>query len=338
MITLINKTISELGEASKNANSSTLAKINQIKKAIESKNPDDILLPLQKSGDLSQYFEYWQSRSCQEPSEIKATFQGNDRPVIHVLIDLHILRLISGEPSKIIWKNPNIVNPHGTLSVSTKKPDYNSQSKTAVILRISRQAVQKLCKGKFKPALNDNGQINLWHPVVQQHKADIEAKKANVSGPVPKPETGSTKGQSPAFSLMQNGSFRTEITFEEIESLTLKQIVERYGGIVGFKNYVDALDKMSAWKNKELKYEQARKKLIKKNPVARSLFSIVDIAFRRIVTEYPTTVTDQLIAIALGKKKTARIDAIALQEQALSKILKGVKREVVKGLDDVEKD
>ena len=38
------------------------------------------------------------------------------------------------------------------------------------------------------------------------------------------------------------------------------------------------------------------------------------------------------------KKKTARIDAIALQEQALSKILKGVKREVVKGLDDAEKD
>lgn len=222
-----------------------------------------------------------------------------------------------------------------------KKPDWNSQSKTAVILRISRQAVQKLCKGKFNPAVckegKEKGKVNLWHPVVQQHKADLEAKKANVSGPTP-PGNGSKKGKSVSVSvsLPQNGNL--EITFEDVENLTIKEIVERYGGIAGFKNYVDALDKMSAWKNKELKYEQARKKLIKKNPVARSLFSIVDIAFRRIVTEYPTTVTDQLIAISLGKKKTARIDAIALQEQALSKILKGVKREVLKGLDDVEKD
>ena len=101
---LINKTVEELKTVDdKKA-------VDKIRKAIESKSPDDILLPLQKSGDLSQYFEYWQSRSCQEPGEIKATFQGNDRPVIHVLIDLHILRLISGEPSKIIWKNPNIVN------------------------------------------------------------------------------------------------------------------------------------------------------------------------------------------------------------------------------------
>ena len=217
----------------------------------------------------------------------------------------------------------------------TKKPDYNSQSKTAIILRVSRQAVQKLCKGKFKPALNEKGKINLWHPVVQQHKSDLEAKRQAVKAPIPKP-TGQHGKTKYTPSQTNPGNYNTEITFEEIENLTIKQVVERYGGIVGFKNYVDALDKMAAWKIKEQKYNERRKELIEKNPVAMALFSIINIAFKRIL-EYPDTVTDQLIAIAKGDKKTARIDAIDLQTQTLSKILKSVKREVVrdlKGIDD----
>ncbi len=338
---LFEQTVDELKKTAIGANSSTLAKINQIKKAIESKTPDDILLTLQKSEDLSQYFQYWQSRSCQDPSEIKATIQGHDRQIIHVLIDLHILKLISGEPSKIIWKDPNIVNPQGKLSVSTKKPDYNSQTKIALILGVSRQAVQKLCKGKFKPALNDKGKVNLWHPIVQQHKADLEAKKAAVSGPVPKPITKNESGNGYPSPLPQTNNgysdFKTEISFSDIENLTVKQVVERYGGIQGFKNYVDSLKAISDWKNKEQKYRKDRKKLIEKNPVAMSIYSIINIGFKRIL-EYPETVTDQLTAIAKGKKKTARIDMVALQEQTLSKILKNVKAEALKSLNDAGKD
>ncbi len=108
MITLINKNISELSETAKNANSSTLTKINRIKKAIQSQTPDDILLNLQKSGNLSKYFEYWESRSSQDPEKIKDTFQNKSRPVIEILIDLHILKSIN-EPSKIKWTAPVII-------------------------------------------------------------------------------------------------------------------------------------------------------------------------------------------------------------------------------------
>jgi len=212
----------------------------------------------------------------------------------------------------------------------TKKPDYNSQSKTAIILGVSRQAVQKLCKGKFKPALNEKGKINLWHPIVQQHKEELEAKRTAVKAPTP----GKPSKAKPSYQT-SNENFNIEITFEEIENLTIKQVVERYGGIVGFKNYVDALAKMSDWKNKEQKYLTGRNKLIEKNPVAASLFSIINVAFKRIL-EYPETVTDQLIAIAQGNKKTARIDVIELQTQTLSKILKSVKREVVRDLKKID--
>ncbi len=326
---LVNNTISELKE-----NNSKEA--DTIRKAISKQTPDDILLILQKSGDLSQYFEYWQQRSYQDTREIKATFQGNDRPVIQVIIDQHILKLIGGEPSKIIWRDPNIVNPHGSLSVHKKKPDYYTQSKLALVLNISRQAVQKLCKGKFQPAIKDK-KINLWHPIVQQHKSELEAKRLAVKSPMPKPkaENQPRKTKPSAGAQTTNVNFNIEITFEEIENLTIKQVVEKYGGIIGFKSYVDALDKMAAWKIKEQKYKERSRELIEKKPVALSLFSIINMAFKRIL-EYPETVTDQLIAIAQGNKKTSRIDAIDLQTQTLSKILKSVKREVVRDLKKIE--
>ncbi len=342
MITLINNTVAELGELSTGANSATLQKINRIKKAIQSQDPDDILLILQKSGDLSPYFGYWNERSSQDPEKIKETFQNTDRPVVQILIDQHILKsIIDPGKSKIVWINPNIVNPQKRKvipqSIENKKPDYNSQSKTAIILGVSRQAVQKLCKGKFFPAVGtegrDKGKVNLWHPIVQQHKAEIESKKNPDTGPAP----GKPVNKTPKKSTEANGHNNTEVTFEEIENLTIKEVVERYGGISGFKTYVEALEKISSWKGKEQKYLERRKQLVSINPVARSLYSLVDSGFRRVL-EYPTTVTDQLTAIALSKKKTSRIDMIALQEEMLSRILKGVKKEVLKGLDDVGGD
>ncbi len=342
MINLITQTIKELSETAKGANSSDLIKINRIKNAVENQNPDDILLILQKSGDLSQYFGYWNERSSQDPEEIKETFQNTDRPVVQILIDQHILKSIA-EPgkSKIVWINPNIVNPQKRKvipqSIENKKPDYNSQSKTAIILGVSRQAVQKLCKGKFLPAVGtegkDKGKVNLWHPIVQQHKAELESKKNPDTGPAP----GKPVSKIPKKATESNGHNATEVTFEEIENLTIKEVVERYGGISGFKTYVEALEKISSWKGKEQKYLERRKQLVSINPVARSLYSLVDSGFRKVL-EYPTTVTDQLTAIALSKKKTSRIDMIALQEQTLSDILKVIKHEVLKGLDDVGGD
>jgi len=216
----------------------------------------------------------------------------------------------------------------------TKKPAWKNQSELGDTLGISRQAVQKLSKGKFKPAVctegKDKGKINRWHKIVVLHKEELEAKRSAVKAPTP----GKPSKTKPSYQT-SNENFNIEITFEEIENLTIKQVVERYGGIVGFKNYVDALAKMSDWKNKEQKYLTGRNKLIEKNPVAASLFSIINVAFKRIL-EYPETVTDQLIAIAQGNKKTARIDVIELQTQTLSKILKSVKREVVRDLKKIE--
>lgn len=216
-----------------------------------------------------------------------------------------------------------------------KKPAWKSQTEIADVLGVSRQAVQKLCKGKFKLAVctegKEKGKINRWHPVIVQHKEELETKRAE-SGPKP------TKSKKPTDKKKDSGPhyINTEVTIEDIEHMTIKEVVERYRGMVGFKNYMDSLAKMADWKVKEQKYLERRNQLVEKKGVADSLFSVLDMCLRWIVGEYPVAVTDRLIAIALSKRKTARIEMIALQEKELSKRVKGTKDELVRDLKKIE--
>jgi len=341
MISLIKKTLPEIAELSGKANSRTLKNINSIKKAIKSKNPDHILLPLQKSGELSFFFEYWQSRTSKSPETIKSTINDQRKSVIEIIIDMHILKSIN-EPTKIIWTNPSIINPvkQSKLilkneSVQNKNPSWKSQSSIADILGVSRQAVQKLCRpgGKFVPALNEKRKINRWHPIIVQHKEDLDARKKNSQNPVKPKEF--VQNKTPAISQIKN-AFSMEITFEDVEHLTLRQIVETYGGIQGFKNYMDALVKMSEFKTKDQKYEKDRGKLIEKDSVAKALFSIVNAMLSRIVNEYPSSIVDQLFAIAKSGKDTSRIDGINLMREAASSIIKYAKSELIRDLEKLK--
>lgn len=216
-----------------------------------------------------------------------------------------------------------------------KNPAWKAQSEIADIIGVSRQLIQKHAKKKLLPAVctegKDKGKLNRWHQCVEDYKLEVEAKRGTkvdqISKAIKEPDNKT---------IVINGQ-NQEISIEEIENLTLKQIVERYGGIAGFKAYAETLDKIASWKIREIKYEQTRKKLVSKNPVVSSLFALIN-AGNKSILEYPPTVTDQLMAIANSGRKTARIEMIELQNQALSKILKGVKQEVLKGLKDVERD
>lgn len=216
-----------------------------------------------------------------------------------------------------------------------KKPDWNSQTKIGIILGVSRQAVQKLCKSKFKPALNEKGKINLWHPIVQLHKEELEEKRKATAGPLPKSKPTTKESFTIPKAKTNQPEFRDEIATEEIEDLTLKEIVRNYGTIQGFKTYLDSMTKMVEWKLKEQKYRHTRNELIEKVPVASSLFSIINMMLSRIVNEYPATVTDQLFAIVKSDKDTSRIDAIDLQRKTLSKIIKDAKKELVRDLKKI---
>lgn len=214
-----------------------------------------------------------------------------------------------------------------------KKPAWKSQSEIADICGVSKQAIQKQCRTKFKDALNDKGELNRWHPAVIAYKELQDEKKRQAVDPLVNQKK--TKESPQIKSIPINGSGE-EIPIDEISNLTLKQIVDKWGGISGFRPYVDAMAKMTEWKIKDQKYRADRNELIEKVPTAQALFSIINMGFSRIVNDYPQFITDRLIAIARSSKNTARIDIIELQQQALSEILKTVKKELVADLKKID--
>ena len=219
-------------------------------------------------------------------------------------------------------------------TLGKKLPDYNNQAKTARMLGVTKQAVQKQCRegGKVsREAINEKGKINWWHPSVQAWKKEREEEAAAKGQPVEQIKPGNPIAKKPNEGPRH---INAEVTFQEIEDLTVKEVVERYGGMIGFKNFVDALRSMSDWKAKETKYQEIRGKLVSINPVADSLFSILNTCLRWIVGEYPVSITDRLIAIAKSDRDTARIEIIELQEEELSKRIKETKEDVTRKLRD----
>lgn len=279
--------------------------------------------------------------------------------------------------------------------MQNKKSEYYSQSGLAKIFGTSRQLVQRLCRDKFKPAMNKEGEIDLWHPVVQKHKTTLDEKRAAVADPfviaereaakkaskkkkkkkvVKKPVRKPVKkvakkkvvkrpvkkpGKKPAKKPVKKKPVKKvepveevteeleeeqkstpivsmEVSIEDIENLTIREVVGTYGGITGFKSYVDTLAKMSDWKAKETKYLKERRKLVDIN-FAKTLFSLIDLSYREVL-EVPDRIADQIIAIAHSKKKTHRIEIIDLMRDTLSRILKGTKDEVLKDLKNIENE
>lgn len=214
-----------------------------------------------------------------------------------------------------------------------KKAAYKSQSEIADICGVTKQAIQKQCRTKFKDALNEKGEINRWHPAVIAYKELQDEKRKQSVDPLVKPTK--TKEAPQIKSIPINGSGE-EISIEEISNLTLKQIVDKWGGISGFRPYVDAMAKMTEWKIKDQKYRAERRELIEKEPTAQALFTIINMMLSRIVNDYPNIITDRLIAKARSSKKTARIDVVELQQQTLSEIIKAAKKELVAELKKID--
>lgn len=232
-------------------------------------------------------------------------------------------------------------------------PELISRAELSRILGSSKANVTKLCANKFSHALHGK-EVDISDPIVNEHielrKSKLAAKDSPTPAPPPKAKA-KTVTPSEFEKMVANMNKQLEgttqprnkhtpsqdVTFEEIEGLTVRQVVERYGGIAGFKLYVDSLRGVADWKNKELKFNEKRSQLIEIDPLAESLFAIVNLAFKRIVGEYPTSITPQIKAIAQAGGHECNVEMIKIQEKQLSKILKDCKSEITKSLKSIKR-
>jgi len=211
---------------------------------------------------------------------------------------------------------------------------YVNQVDLSKILLSSKANVSKLCKSKFKHAIGSDKKIDTQDPIVRSH---IELRLAKLNSVNDQKETvEKVRGKAKHQQTANDGFFKNQsINFDQLENLTIRQIVEKHSSISGFKIYVESLRSLSDYKNKELKYLQTRRSLIEIDPLAESLFSLIDLAFKRIVGEYPSSISSQLRAIALSNKSESLVEMIDLQEKTLSKILRECKKEISKSINEM---
>jgi len=223
------------------------------------------------------------------------------------------------------------------LRTKKNNPKLLNKEETAKLLGIDHSVLCRYCKVKFQAAVVGK-LINIKHPSIIEYMEARAGRIAAVGDAPPpyiakQPAKDNSREQQPDYEYKQESPIKVgSIPFDEIEDLTVKEVVHKYGTIAGFKNYLDALKTMADWKNKELKFMEARVELVKINPFTNSILSLIDLAFKRIVNEFPNAIAPQLKAIIKVGKDDALIQMAKLMEKELSQILKNCKSKVIKDI------
>ena len=186
-----------------------------------------------------------------------------------------------------------------------------------------------MCNGSLKEAVSSDG-IDVHNPLVLEwlRKHDVDTlpppRRAMPGAGKKKPAQKSKKKVSETATAANN--------LENLEDLTVREVVMRYGSVDGFKRFVDSLKSISEFKYKDLRSKVQRGDLVERKKVSGLVFTLIDVAFSRLVTDVPHSVSRAVIAQVKtgGTNVPARVQKII--RDANSRVLLSVKQ-ATKDLD-----
>ncbi len=199
---------------------------------------------------------------------------------------------------------------------------------------VSRQAVAKLCKpgALLYDATTAKG-VDVEHPLVVEwlsgHGVDeipengAQAKPKADRPPTPTPKKPPAADPPPTVPAAPDG-------VEDLENMTVREVVMRYGSVDGFKRFVESLKNIAEYKHRELRVRQQRGELIERDKVAGVVFPLVEVAFTRLVSDVPEAVSKQVIARVESGGPDTTADVVALIRDANSRVLKNLKQSVTR--------
>jgi len=112
---------------------------------------------------------------------------------------------------------------------------------------------------------------------------------------------------------------------EQLADLTVREVVMRYGSIDGFKRFVDSLKTIAEYNYKQLAIKEKRGELVDRDLVQRVMIFALDVAFKRLVSDVPSNIANQVVAVVESKTDNAINEVEKIYRDATSSILKNVK-------------
>jgi len=117
---------------------------------------------------------------------------------------------------------------------------------------------------------------------------------------------------------------------DDLEHLTLREIIDRYGSIDGFKRFVESERIMLDNGIKEQKLNKARGDLIELVLVKRVVIDSYDLAFNMLVSDIPSRITQQIIATVTMGGSDVVPDIERIYRDSISTVLKNLKTKISK--------
>lgn len=211
---------------------------------------------------------------------------------------------------------------------------FISRAQLARWVNVARSTAGRACAGPLYDATTEEG-VDVEHPLViewldrhgmhkipppgdepdiapaKRKKSQRKPTRLSTAAPKPPPE------RPPVHDL------------EHLEHLTVREVVMRYGSVDGFKRFVDILKSISEFKYKELRAKQQRRDLVDREKVAGLVFPLIDVAFSRLVTDVPESVSKLVIARVESGGPDTGTDVQKIIRDANSRVLKNVKQSAI---------
>lgn len=203
--------------------------------------------------------------------------------------------------------------------------------------RISQAEMARWCgvtvrvvKRSFSPgmplreACDSKGQIILGHPharkFMREHGLDGPQKIGYIGKRTQKGR--SLKDKADALAPPE--------TLKELEHLTVREVVMHWGSIAEFTVYVQALKNIADYQHREIKVGIQRGELVPRKRFEKEFFPILDLAFRRLLTDMPESLSRTVIGrVESGGPETV-IDVQQMIHDEAQKIIKNLKTQMLK--------
>ena len=215
-----------------------------------------------------------------------------------------------------------------------------SKAELARRANVSRMAITKAAKAQLADAVVGK-KINADHPLVIEWIKSHNPNAAPVPAPAPtakkKSKKKTTAKKKPTAKPKSKPAAANPVPItvggydiEGLEDLTLREIVMRYGSIDGFKRYVESLKSISDFNLRDMKMKTHRGQLIQRDLVIGALVPLIDVAYQRLVSDVPSSITQQVIARVEGGGEDMVGDCEKIIRDAVSRVLKNTKNSVMK--------
>lgn len=197
----------------------------------------------------------------------------------------------------------------------------------------------KLSQTVLADAMTDAGKIDAEHGLVREWLATHNVYELPGVGAIPTPQavknaqTAKPKVSPRTRNNAPPATIQTRIgshEIEDLENLTVREVMIRYGSIDGFKRFVESLKNIAEYKFREMRVQLQRGELIERDAVSGQIFPLIDVAFSRLVSDVPDTLSKLVVArVESGGPGTTK-DVQQMIREANSRVLKNVKTSIEK--------